>query len=194
MMNPIQGIVRGEVILDGDASQGIDLTLYAVTVGWDAVPADSGMLATGGSSSEVSVSGGNPFTTSMVGKTITFVESGSAMITFVVEPNRIQIDRIFPLMVNEAFTMDGQESLRVIELDENDELHVTDVFISQEKDSKYAIVVGEDVPGQRLAKGRLLETGSINCQLKTPFVSRGILKYYGHDVGLNVCLINGYIT
>lgn len=193
-MNPIQGVIRGEAILDGDASQGIDLTLYAVTAGWEAIAADSGMLATGGSSSEISVSGGNPFVGGMVGKTITFVESGSAVITFVVEPNRIQIDRIFPLMINEAFTMGSQESLREIELDGNDELIITDIFVSQEKDSEYAVVVGEDAPGKRLAKGRLLETGFISRQLKTSFVSRGVLKYFGHNNGLNVCLINGHIT
>lgn len=191
--NPIQGIIRGEAVLDGDASEGIDLTLYAVTAGWGAIPADSGILASG-TGTIVSVHGGSPFVTGMVGRTITFVDRGSMSIIKVVSANVIEVVDDVSLMVNEAFTMAAQESLREIELDSNDELNVTDVFVSQEKDSEYAVVVDEDAPGKRLVKGQLLETGSDSRQLKTPFVSRGVLKYFGHNEGLNVCLINGYIT
>lgn len=193
MDNPIQGIVRGEAILDGDASEGIDLTLYAVTAGWEAITVDSGMLATG-NGSDIIVLGGDPFISNMVGKIITFVESGPAVITEVISSNEIMVIGDFTLMNKEAFTMEAQESLQVIELDANDELNVTDVSVSQEKDSQYAVVVDEDAPGKRLAKGRLLETGSISQQFRTPFVSRCPLKYFGHTEGLNICLIHGYIT
>lgn len=198
MDNPIQGIVRGEAVVDGDASAGVDLTLYAVTAGWDAIAVDSGMLAIG-DSLYVCVSGGNPFVSGMVGKTITFTRNGPRIIFEVISSTEIRVDSEVSFLVdgqrtNDTFSIDAQESLREITLDVNDELNVTDVFISQEKDSQYAVVVDDDVSGKRLAKGRLLEIGSMNRQLKTPFVSRGVLKYFGHSEGLNVCLIHGYIT
>lgn len=204
MDNPIQGIVRGEVVLDGDASGGVDLTLYGVTAGWDAIAADSGMIAREVESeplvtNHILVVGGLPFVSGMVGKTITFTRNGPRTIIEVISSTKIFVDSPVSFLVGEqatsdTFSIDAQESLREITLDANDELNVTDVFVSQEKDSEYAVVVDEDVPGKRLAKGGLLETGYINRQLKTPFVSRGVLKYFGHDSGLNICLINGYIT
>ena len=81
--NPIQGIVRGEAVVDGDASGGIDLTLYAMTAGWGAISADSGMRASGSNSSIVVV-GGAPFVQGMVGQTITFVERGPIVIKDVI--------------------------------------------------------------------------------------------------------------
>lgn len=200
--NPIQGIIRGEAVVDGDASGGIDLTLYAMTAGWEAIAA-GGMVADSPErhvlSKHIMVTGGAPFVSGMVGKIITFTRNGSRTITEVISSKEIFVDSNVLFLVDERYTNDmfsiaAQESLQEIELDDNDELNVTDIFVSQEKDSQYAVVVDEDVPGKRLAKGRLLETGSISRQLKTPFVSRGVLKYFGHDVGLNVCLIHGYIT
>ena len=201
--NPIQGIVRGEVVLDGDASGGVDLILYGVTAGWEAI-AVGGMTAfqVGGDldiTNYVIITGGTPFVSGMVGKTITFTRNGPRTIMQVISSTEIFVDSAVSFVVNErptsdTFSIEAQESLQVITLDANDELNVTDVFVSQEKDSQYAVVVDEDVPGKRLVKGRLLETGSISRQLKTPFVSRGVLKYFGHDIGLNVCLIHGYIT
>lgn len=191
--NPIHSIVHGEAIIDGDASEGIDVKLYAVTPGWGAIAADSGMLATG-NGTNVIVLGGSPFVTSMIGRTITFVESGPATIVNVISATEIEVDGDFTLMDNEAFTIEAQAKLREVELDEDDELRVTNVFVSQEKDSEYSVVVDEDSPGRRLAKGRLLETGSINRSFNTPIVVWGTLKYFGHDNGLNVCLITGYIT
>lgn len=193
-MNPIHGIVRGEAVIDGDASGGIDITLYAVTPGWAAITADSGMLATGGPNGLITVTGGEPFISSMVGKTITFIKAGSKEILRVISSTEIQVFGDLSEMKDEVFAMAAQEGLRIVELDMNDELHITDIFLSQEKDSEY--IVGEDVPGKRIIKGRLLEMGSVNLRFVTPFVCspNGVLKYFGHDNGLNVCIIHGYIT
>lgn len=203
MNNPIQGPIRGEAIINGDASEGIDIVLYAVTPGWAAIGADSGMTASasvrsvgGGDYVTITVTGGAPFRSAMVGRIISFVGCGSIGITEVISPTEIRVAGDYLLMGNRAFTMEAQEGLRVVELDADDTLNITDVFVSQEKDSEYAVVEGEDAPGRRVAKGRLLEVGSINLRFDTPFIgcAQNTLKYFGHDNGLNVCLIHGYIT
>ena len=117
MPNHIHGIVRGEAIVDGDASDGIEFVLYAMIRG----------------------------------------------------------------------------VLQAVELNPEDEFNITDVFISQNKDSAYAVVAGTDSPGERIVKGRLLEMGSVNVRFETPFITRpnGQLVYIGDDNGLNVALIHG---
>ena len=197
-MNPIQGIIRGEAVLDGDASDGIDVTLYAVTPGWDAITEEDGIVAepTGEEGSVyITVIGGAPFKSGMVGEAIDFVGNDYRTIVDVLSPTEIRVESII-LLENIPIVMAAQESLQVVELDADDVLKITDVFISQEKDSEYALVKDEDVPGQRIVKGRLLEVGSVNIQFATPFICtlNGSLKYFGHDNGLNVCLIHGLLT
>jgi len=198
-MNPIQGSVRGEAILDGDASEGIDVKLYAVTSGWAVV---TGVPVSTGSDNPTRILavGASPFIQAMTGSTILFAENGSRVITEVFSSRVIYIDS--PLLVDpdtvldDTISMAAQGGLREIELDANDELRITDVFLSQEKDSEYALVEGEDSPGRRVAKGRLLKVGSINLQYKTPHICQRqcALKYFGHEDGLNVCIIRGNIT
>ena len=195
MTNPIQGIIRGEAIVDGDASGGIDVILYAVTPGWNAIEAIVAATDPGGNDI-IYATGGNPFKSGMVSKEIIFVGVGSYHIIEVNGPNGIKIDQVILLEDDTPITIAAQESLQAVELDTDDVLEVTDVFISQEKDSEYALVQNTDTPGQRIVKGRLLEMGSINKQFTTPFICTvgGGLKYFGHDTGLNVCLIHGRLT
>ncbi len=193
--NPIQGIIRGEAILEGDASGGIDITYYAVTPGWNAIE-DVASITDPNDPVFITMTEGFPFKSGMVGKEITFVGVGSRIIIDVVSRVSITVDEPIVLLENTPITMGAQESLRTVEFDDDDVLKITDVFISQEKDSQYALVKDEDVPGQRIVKGRLLEVGSVNIQFKTPFICtlNGSLKYFGHDNGLNVCLIKGLLT
>lgn len=202
-MSIFQGKVRGEAVTGGDASGGVDVVLYAVTPGWSAIGVDSGMLISCRASSPtipgLYVTGGDPFTNAMVGSTISITGHGVFEIAEVISPYRISIyGAIEPGTMEEGvtFSMAGQESLQALELDVNDKLRITDVFISQEKDSGYALVEGSDSPGLRLVKGRLLEMGSVNLRFETPYVCQpqSTLKYFGHDNGLNVCLVHGFIT
>ena len=200
-MNPIQGIVRGEAVIDGDASGGIDLVLYAVTPGWSTLSGVS-ITTTFGDPVRILATSSHPFVGTMVGKTISFVKNGSREIVEILSPNVIRVDS--PLteftgadtVAHDTFSMEAQEGLRVVELDADDELHITDVFISQEKDSEYALVEDTDSPGKRVVKGRLLEVGSVNLRFDTPYICQlqCNLKYFGHDNGLNVCLIHGHLT
>ena len=96
----------------------------------------------------------------------------------------------------DTVSLSAQEGLQEIEVDADDGLRITDVFISQEKDSAYALVECEDSPGRRIVKGRLLEVGSLIQQFVTPHICQRqcTLKYFGHDTGLNVCIIHGQLT
>ena len=196
VINPIQGRIRGEAIIDGDASEGVEMILYSVGPSWGAISPASGLRAWSAGPNRIRVTGGAPFVGGMIGKTITFAVHGATTIVNVWSRTEIEIEGHFPLMADEAFSLAGEEGLRAVTRDDDDILFITDVFLSQEKDSEYVVVEDTDAPGQRLIKGRLLEMGSVNLRFETPFVCRPgkAIKYFGHDTGLNVCVIHGYIT
>ncbi len=198
-MNSNQGIIRGEAILEGDASAGIDFILYSITPAWEAVTRE--VSAEGPSVSSYVTAIGSPFIEAMVGTQIVFDRNGPAIIVEVLSVSEIRVNRSLSWLVGDdragdTFSIAGQESLREVVLGPSDTLHITDVFLSQEKKSRYAVVVNDDTPGRRLTKGHLPESGSVNMRFETPFVCEvdGVLRYFGHDNGLNVCLIHGYIT
>lgn len=193
MINPIQGQIRGEAILDGDASGGIPLTLYAMTPGWPAVSTPV-TAAEGTVTAATSV-----FISAMIGSTVTLDGIGSAMIVSVTTGGSvIGIDAPLQTPPDETvlLTMDASESLREVELDADDWLAITDVMISQEKNNtSYCLAVGEDTDGNRVVKG-VTKAEPVSVQFITPFLckSDGGLKYFGANAKLNTCLIHGYIT
>ncbi|KKM96273.1 hypothetical protein LCGC14_1179850 [marine sediment metagenome] len=196
MSNPNQGIVHGEVVINGNASAGVDVIFYKTTPAWDVI---EGSALGSGTIEQVSpyvLTDGAYFINAMVGKVITFAAHGDAVIINVIAPDEIMLDRSFGPMVDEAFSMPAQEGLQVVTFDEDDILLVTDIFISQEEESVFGVVVGEVAAGRQITGGSLLARGMVNLKYTTPHICCACdgLKYIGHTSELNVCFIKGQVT
>ena len=196
----MHGQVQGEAIIDGDASEGIDVILYAHQPQWIQVEGTAS-----GNGSIVTADKGEPFLSAMQGQTITFANDGNSethpggafAIVSVQSTTTIILDGDFSTLQNRAFVIaEGTAEQVTVVPEANDTLAITDISISQDKDTSYALVAGADEPGKQIIRGNLLELGSVHIAFVQPFVCLpgDILKYFGHSEGDNICLIHGFIT
>lgn len=193
MTNPIQGIVRGEIVVSGDTSAGVEIVWYAMVGGWDAIE-DTALVSD--ENSTIITAEGTPFVNGMIGKSIIFARNGSRTIIEVFSPIQIEIDSGVSLLEEDTFTIEEEDSPVSVTLDEDDTLAITDIHISQEVGSAYGVIEGAGDAGLRITGGTIPNEGNISMTFKTPHMcgAQAIIKYIGAASGLNTCFIHGYLT